>query len=280
MGVRQYRPITAGSRHRSVSDFAEITHVGPQKRLVERLPRTGGRNFNGRITCRHIGGGNVVKYRHVDFRRDKDNIAARVSTVEYDPNRSARIALLTYADGEKRYILAPKEIQVGDLLMSGEKVEPRPGNAMPLSGIPVGLQIHNVELVPGQGGKMIRTAGGVGQLVAREGDYAHVLLPSGSIRRVHVRCRATIGQLGNIDHATLSWGKAGKTRWLGIRPTVRGTAQNPVCHPMGGGEGRSGGGRHPCSPWGKPAKGGRTRKERKPSSRFIVRRRKSGRFQR
>ena len=275
MGVRQFKPTSAGSRHRSVSDFADITHVGPEKGLVEAKPRTGGRNFNGRITCRHIGGGNLIKYRQIDFKRNKDDIVARVVSVEYDPNRSCRIALLTYADGEKRYILAPKEIQVGDALMSGEKVEPRPGNAMPLATIPVGLQIHNVELVPGQGGKMIRSAGGVGQLVAREGDYAHILLPSGSIRRVHVRCRATIGQLGNIDHATLSWGKAGKSRWLGKRPKVRGVAMNPVDHPLGGGEGKSSGGRPPTSPWGK-AEGKKTRHRKKASTKHIVRGRKRG----
>jgi large subunit ribosomal protein L2 len=238
------------------------------------LPKTGGRNNQGEITCRHIGGGNKHRYRLIDFKRNKDNIPGKVTAIEYDPNRSAFIALINYLDGEKRYILAPHNLQVGEMVLSGEKVEPKVGNAMPLKSIPLGLLIHNIELQPGRGGQMVRSAGSFGQLMAKEGDYAHILLPSGEIRKVHQACRATIGQLSNIDWNNIVWGKAGRRRWRGIRPTVRGTAQNPVSHPMGGGEGRSGGGRHPCSPTGKLAKGGKTRIRRKPSSTFIIRRRK------
>jgi large subunit ribosomal protein L2 len=280
MGIRVYRPVSKGRRNSSVLDFAEITKSTPEKSLIEPLRKTGGRNNTGRVTCRHIGGGNRRFYRTIDFRRDKDNVPATVESIEYDPNRSCRIALLLYKDGERRYILAPNDIKVGDQLMSGEKVEPRPGNAMPLRSLPLGMQIHNVELTPGRGGQLARSAGAAAQLLAREGSYAHILLPSGEIRKVHSSCRATLGQLGNIEWAKINWGKAGRRRWMGIKPTVRGTAQNPVCHPMGGGEGRTGGGRHPCSPTGVLAKGGKTRQRRKPSSDFILRGRKRGRFQR
>jgi large subunit ribosomal protein L2 len=280
MGIRVYRPVSKGRRNSSVLDFAEITKSTPEKSLIEPLRKTGGRNNTGRVTCRHIGGGNRRFYRTIDFRRDKDNVPAAVESIEYDPNRSCRIALLLYKDGERRYILAPNDIKVGDQLMSGEKVEPRPGNAMPLRSLPLGMQIHNVELTPGRGGQLARSAGAAAQLLAREGSYAHILLPSGEIRKVHSSCRATLGQLGNIEWAKINWGKAGRRRCMGIKPTVRGTAQNPVCHPMGGGEGRTGGGRHPCSPTGVLAKGGKTRQRRKPSSDFILRGRKRGRFQR
>ena len=280
MGIRVYRPVTKGRRNSSVLDFAEITKSSPEKSLIEPLHKTGGRNNTGRVTCRHIGGGNRRFYRMIDFRRNKDNVPATVEAIEYDPNRSSRIALLLYRDGERRYILAPNDVKVGDQLMSGEKVEPRPGNAMPLRSLPLGMQIHNVELTPGRGGQLARSAGVAAQLLAREGDYAHILLPSGEIRKVHASCRATLGQLGNIEWAKINWGKAGRRRWMGIKPTVRGTAQNPVSHPMGGGEGRTGGGRHPCSPTGVLAKGGKTRQRRKPSSDFILRGRKRGRFQR
>jgi len=273
MGIKQYRPTTSSRRQGSVSDFADITKHEPERSLLAPLQKTGGRNVQGRITTRHIGGGSRRFYRIVDFRRDKDNIPAKVAGIEYDPNRSARIALLHYRDGEKRYILAPLGVGVGDELMSGDKVEPRPGNCMPLKNIPMGMQIHNVELVPGRGGQMVRSAGSVAQLSAKEGDYAHIILPSGEIRRLHQNCRATIGQLSNVDHMNVSYGKAGRTRHLGVRPTVRGVAQNPVSHPMGGGEGRTSGGRHPCSPTGVLSKGGKTRKRRKLSSQYIIRRR-------
>ncbi|MBM4081420.1 MAG: 50S ribosomal protein L2 [Planctomycetes bacterium] len=273
MGIKQYRPTTSSRRQGSVSDFADITKHEPERSLLAPLQKTGGRNVQGRITTRHIGGGSRRFYRIIDFRRDKDNVPAKVAGIEYDPNRSARIALLHYRDGEKRYILAPLGVGVGDELMSGDKVEPRPGNCMPLKNIPMGMQIHNVELVPGRGGQMVRSAGSVAQLSAKEGDYAHIILPSGEIRRLHQNCRATIGQLSNVDHMNVSYGKAGRTRHLGVRPTVRGVAQNPVSHPMGGGEGRTSGGRHPCSPTGVLSKGGKTRKRRKLSSQYIIRRR-------
>jgi len=274
MGIRNYKPTSPGRRFGSVSDFAEITRRGPEKSLVEPLKKTGGRNAHGRTTSRFRGGGHKRKYRIIDFKRRKDGVPARVAAIEYDPNRSARIALLHYRDGEKRYILAPVGLKVDDLVESGEQVEPKVGNCMPLKSMPLGLTVHNVELVPGRGGQLGRSAGAGVQLTAREGRYAHLLLPSGEIRKVPVECRATIGQVGNLDHQNISLGKAGRSRWKGRRPHVRGTAQNPVSHPMGGGEGRSGGGRHPCSPWGKLSKGGRTRSPRKPSSRFIIRRRK------
>ncbi|MBI4713295.1 MAG: 50S ribosomal protein L2 [Planctomycetes bacterium] len=274
MALREYRPTSPGRRLATVLDYSVLTKKKPEKGLLAPIKKTGGRNNQGEITCRHIGGGNKRMYRIIDFKRNKDNIPARVEAIEYDPNRSAFIALLCYQDGERRYIIAPKDIQVGEVLLSGESVEAKNGNCMPLKSIPLGLLIHNVEINKGRGGQMVRGAGGFAKLMAREGDYAHIQLPSGEIRKVLVECRATVGQVGNIDWNNIWWGKAGRRRYRGIRPTVRGTAQNPVCHPMGGGEGRTGGGRHPCSPNGKLAKGGKTRQKRNPSNVFIIRRRK------
>ena len=276
MGIIYYKPVTAGRRFASVSDFSEITKTKPEKSLLEPLRKTGGRNTEGKITAEHIGGGSRRHYRIIDFKRKKDNIPAKVASIEYDPNRSSRIALLHYADGEKRYILAPDKLQVGQTVMSGDKVEPEIGNCMPLRSIPMGLDIHNIELRVGQGGQLVRSAGGVAKLLAKEGNYAHVVLPSGEVRKVFDGCRATIGQLGNLDHSNIRLGKAGRKRWKGIRPHVRGVAQNPVAHPMGGGEGRSGGGRHPCSRTGLLAKGGKTRKKKALSNKFIIRRRRIG----
>ncbi|MBN1420732.1 MAG: 50S ribosomal protein L2 [Planctomycetes bacterium] len=273
MGIRHYKPTTPGRRLASVSDFAEITRKKPEKGLVQRIPNTGGRNNHGRITCRHMGGGHKRIYRIIDFKRTKDGIPCKVVAIEYDPNRSARIALVVYRDGEKRYILAPKGLEIGMVIQSGQGVEPRLGNCLPLRQIPPGLMLHNVELKAGQGGRLARSAGSYVQLVAKEGDYAHIALPSGEVRMIHLDCRATIGQVGNPDHNNVRVGKAGRTRWKGIRPTVRGSAQNPVSHPMGGGEGRRAGGRHPVSKWGKFAKGGKTRNPRKQSTDFIIRRR-------
>ncbi len=278
MAVKRYKCTSPGRRFASVADFSEITKRKPEKRLTEPLKKTGGRNFQGVATTRFRGGGHKRRYRLIDFRRDKDGVSAKVAAIEYDPNRSARIALLQYADGEKRYILCPDQLQVGDTVMSGEQVEPKVGNVMPLRNIPQGMTVHAVEMVPGRGAKIVRSAGAVGQLSAKEGKYAHVILPSGEIRKVHLDCRATIGQVGNSDHQGVRLGKAGRMRWLGRRGHVRGSAQNPVSHPMGGGEGRTGGGgRHPVSPTGVPAKGGKTRSRRKVSNKFIVRRRKAGR---
>lgn len=274
MGIKNYKPTSNGRRFGSTLDRAEITAKRPEKSLVVKLRRKGGRNNFGHITARHRGGGHKPLYRIIDFRRNKDGVPARVATIEYDPNRSALIALLHYRDGEKRYILAPKDIEVGQEIMSGEACEPRVGNCMPLRNIPTGLPIHNIELRVGQGGLIVRSAGASAQLMAKEGSYAQVALPSGEIRMVHLDCRATIGQVGNLDHQNVTLGKAGRKRWKGIRPTVRGTAMNPVAHPMGGGEGRSSGGRHPCSPSGVLAKGGKTRSRRKLSNKHIVRRRK------
>lgn len=276
MGIRYYKPVTAGRRFASVSDFSEITKTKPEKSLLEPLRKTGGRNTEGKITAQHIGGGSRRHYRIIDFKRKKDNIPAKVASIEYDPNRSARIALLHYVDGEKRYILAPDKLQVGKTVMSGNKVEPEIGNCMTLKNIPLGLDIHNIELRVGQGGQLVRSAGGVAKLLAKEGNYAHIVLPSGEVRKVFDGCRATIGQLGNLDHSNIRLGKAGRNRWKGIRPRVRGVAQNPVSHPLGGGEGRSGGGRHPCSRTGLLAKGGKTRKKKAISNRFIIRRRRIG----
>jgi len=274
MGVRKYKPTTAGRRNASVSDFSDITAKKPEKSLCQRLPRTGGRNNHGHITARHRGGGHRRLYRIIDFRRNKDGVPAKVASIEYDPNRSARIALLHYADGEKRYMLAPRGLEVGAIVRSGESAEPRTGNCMELRNIPTGLEVHAVELVPGQGAKMARSAGAGVQLLAKEGTMAVLALPSGEIRQVHHRCRATIGVVGNEDHNLVKLGKAGRKRWLGRRPHVRGTAKNPVSHPMGGGEGRTAGGRHPCSATGKLAKGGTTRSPSKPSNKHIIRRRK------
>lgn len=274
MGVRTYKPTTAGRRNASVSDFHDVTRSTPEKSLVVTLRKTSGRNNHGHITARHRGGGAKKRYRIIDFKRDKVDIPARVAHIEYDPNRTSRIALLHYADGEKRYILKPKGLQVGDILESGDHVEPKTGNCMPLRGIPNGLAIHNIELTPMQGGKLVRAAGMSAQLLGKEGNYAIVSLPSGEMRRIHLSCRATIGSVGNEDHLNVKLGKAGRKRHMGRRPHVRGTAKNPVAHPMGGGEGRTAGGRHPCSATGVLAKGGRTRSPRKTSNKHIIRRRK------
>ena len=274
MGLKQRNPRSAGQRWALLTDFSEVTRAKPEPSLLERHLSTGGRNNMGRITSRHRGGGVKRQYRIIDFRRDKDGIAARVATIEYDPNRRARIALLHYMDGEKRYILHPMELKVGDAVMSGAKAEIRPGHALDLSDIPTGTSIHNVEMQPGGGGKLGRSAGAQIILSAKEGEFALVTLPSGEVRKVNIRCRATIGQLGNADWLRINIGKAGRNRWRGIRPQSRGSAMNPVSHPMGGGEGRRAGGRHPVSPWGKPAKGGKTRQRRKVSNRFILRRRR------
>lgn len=274
MPIRKYKPTSPGRRFGSVLDFRDLTKKKPEKSLLEPKKRTGGRNNHGHTTSRFRGGGHKRQYRRIDFGRKKDGVPAKVASIEYDPNRSARIALLHYADGEKRYMLAPLGLRVGDQVVSGSKVEPKVGNCMELSEIPIGMTVHNVELEPGRGGKMARSAGASVQFSAREGSVAVLVLPSGEQRKVHARCRATIGQIGNLDHQNVNLGKAGRKRWLGRRPHVRGTAQNPVAHPMGGGEGRSGGGRHPCGPTGVLSKGGKTRSRRKPSSRFILRRRK------
>jgi large subunit ribosomal protein L2 len=279
MGIRRYKPTTPGRRGATVSDFAELTKgVAPQKNLMVRKKMHGGRNNQGRITARHRGGGHKRMYRLIDFRRDKDGVPARVHSIEYDPNRSARIALLHYVDGEKRYILAPAGLQKGDQLQSGPDAPPSVGNCLPLRSIPLGMAIHNVELQPGRGGRLCRSAGVSATLAAREADWAQINLPSGEIRRVPSACRATVGSIGNSDHDAIVIGKAGRNRWKGIRPTVRGTAMNPTDHPHGGGEGRTKGGRHPVSPEGKNAKGGGTRKRRKPSNASIVRRRRSRRY--
>jgi large subunit ribosomal protein L2 len=274
MGIKKYKPTSPGRRAGSVIDYAEITRTRPEKSLLRPKPRTGGRNNHGHMTSRHRGGGNKRRYRLIDFKRDKDGIPGKVFSIEYDPNRSCFIALLHYADGEKRYILAPLGLAVGQTLMSGIGAEPLTGNAMPLENIPVGLQLHNVEMHAGKGGQIGRSAGSYAQLTAREGKYALVQMPSGELRRIHVTCRATIGRLGNTDHQNVKLGKAGRKRHLGVRPHVRGTAMNPVDHPMGGGEGRTAGGRHPCSPTAVLAKGGRTRRKKHPTNKFIIRRRK------
>ena len=274
MKIRQYRPTSPGRRKASVLLKLELTKKPPEKSLIEPKKKTGGRNANGRITTRHHGGGAKRKYRIVDFKRKKDDVPARVVALEYDPNRSANIALLQYADGEKSYMLRPKDLKVGSTVISGEKVEPRVGNCMPLSSIPLGMIIHNVEIHPGRGGQLARSAGSYVQLAAKEGKFAILNLPSGEMRKVNISCRATLGQVGNLDHQNIRIGKAGRKRHMGIRPTVRGSAMNPVAHPMGGGEGRRSGGRHPVSKWGKPSKGGKTRKRNNPTDTYILRRRK------
>ena len=274
MPVKTYKPTSPGRRHGSVLDLSMLSKEGPEKSLLQPLKKTGGRNNRGRITSRRRGGGHKRRYRLIDFKRDKEGVPARVARMEYDPNRSSHIALLHYADGEKRYILAPLGLEVGATVMAGTGAEPTPGNSMTLAEIPIGLHVHNVELYPGRGGQMCRSAGCAAQLTAREGDYALILLSSGELRRVHVRCRATIGRVGNTDHQNVKLGKAGRRRHMGRRPKVRGTAMNPNDHPMGGGEGRTAGGRHPCSPSGVLSKGGRTRKKNHPTDRFILRRRK------
>jgi large subunit ribosomal protein L2 len=255
------------------SDFAEITKSRPDKALTEPLRRTGGRGNRGRTTIWFRGGGHKRRYRLVDFRRDKTGVIARVAAIEYDPNRSARLALLHYADGDKRYILCPEGLAVGGTVTSGEGADILPGNCLPLKSIPAGTLVHNLELRPGKGGQMVRSAGATAQLVAKEGDYAQVKLPSGEVRRVHVDCRATIGQVGNLDHKNVSFGKAGRSRWLGRRPHNRGVAMNPIDHPHGGGEGKTSGGRHPVTPWGRPTKGAKTRRNKR-TQKFIVKRRK------
>jgi large subunit ribosomal protein L2 len=273
MAVIKVKPTSPGRRAQSYTSFDEITSTTPEKSLLRAIKKTGGRNVHGRITCRHRGGGHKRHYRVIDFKRDKIGIPAKVATIEYDPNRSARIALLHYADGEKRYILAPINLKVGDTVVSGPEADIKPGNTLPLINIPLGTHIHNVELHLGKGGQIVRSAGTYAQLMAKEGSYALIKLPSGEVRMVLAKCKATIGQIGNVMHENISLGKAGRKRWLGRRPKVRGVAMNPVDHPMGGGEGRSSGGRHPCSPWGVPSKGFKTRRKRK-SSRLIVKKRK------
>jgi large subunit ribosomal protein L2 len=273
MPLRKRKPTSAGRRFQTVSDFSEITRNEPEKSLLAPKKKTGGRNNYGRKTARHRGGGHKQRYRIVDFKRDKDGVPAKVASIEYDPNRNARIALLHYLDGEKRYILAPARVKVGDRLQSGQGSEIRPGNALPLRYIPVGTTVHNVELKPGAGGRMGRGAGASIQLVAKEGDFATLRLPSTEMRRVPIDCRATVGEVGNPEAELISLGKAGRNRWKGVRPQTRGVAMNPVDHPLGGGEGKSSGGRHPVSPWGKPE--GRTRKKDKDSQKLIIRRRRS-----
>ncbi len=275
MPLKRFRPTSPGRRYMTVSDFGDITVAAPEKSLTSPLKQQAGRNSAGRITMRRRGGGHKRKYRIIDFKRDKDNIPARVASIEYDPNRSARIALLNYADGEKRYILAPLGVQIGQTVMSGEKAEIRPGNAMPMRFIPVGSFVHNIELKPMKGGQMVRSAGGAAQIIAREGKNVHLRLPSGEVRLVLQTCRATIGQLGNIEHENITVGKAGRSRWTGHRPKVRGSAMNPVDHPHGGGEGKAPIGRKsPMTPWGMPSLGYKTRAKNKKSDKFIVRSRK------
>ena len=274
MGLTKYKPTSPGRRHGSVLDFSEITAKKPERSLLRPLKKTGGRNNTGRITVRRRGGGHKRRYRAIDFKRNKDGVPGRVKTIEYDPNRSANIALVWYADGDKRYIVAPLGLEVGQTILSGRGADPLPGNAMLLADIPVGLMIHNIELHPGKGGQLCRSAGSYAQLQAREGNHAVVALPSGELRRIHVRCRATVGRVGNTDHQNVKLGKAGRRRHMGRRPKVRGTAMNPVDHPLGGGEGRTKGGRHPCSPTAVLSKGGRTRRPNKPTDKFILRRRK------
>ena len=274
MGLKTYRPTTASLRFTVGPSFEEITKKHPEKALIVRKKSVAGRNSMGRVTVRHRGSGHKRFIRIIDFKRDKHDIPAKVAAIEYDPNRSARIALLFYTDGDKRYILAPNGLKVGSSIVSGPHAEALEGNALPLSEIPLGTPVHNIEMHPGRGGQLVRGAGMAAQIMAREGEYAHVRLPSGEIRMINVRCYATVGQVGNLDHENISLGKAGRKRWLGWRPTVRGVAMNPIDHVMGGGEGRSSGGGHPRSPWGQLAKGKKTRCRRKPSGRFIIQRRK------
>jgi large subunit ribosomal protein L2 len=280
MPAKKFKPTSPGRRFMTVSDFAEITKAEPEKTLVESVKKTGGRNNKGRITTRHKGGGHKRRFRVVDFKRLKDGIPAKVASIEYDPNRSANIALLHYADGAKAYILAPARLRVGSTVESGPTADIKPGNALPLRNIPTGTLVHNVELKPGQGGKMARSAGSGVQLVGKDEGGAVLRLPSGELRRVPLTCRATVGQVGNVDHENISGGKAGRSRWRGKRPTVRGSAMNPVDHPHGGGEGKSKGGRHPVTPWGVPTLGKRTRRKHKESDRQIIRQRRRGKEKR
>ncbi len=277
MGLKRYKPTTSGRRLATVSDFSEITKVIPEKSLLLPLNKKSGRNNEGKITVRHRGGGSRRKYRVIDFKRNKNDVPAKVASIEYDPNRSANIALLHYVDGEKRYILAPVGLEVGNQIVSGEKVELQTGNCMPLKNIHLGSDVHNIELRPGEGGKIVKSAGSVARVLAKDGNYVHIILPSGEVRKIFHECKATVGRVGNTDHMGNRLGKAGRKRWKGRRPHVRGTAMNPVAHPLGGGEGRSHGGRHPCSPTGVLAKGGKTRRRKATSNNFIVRRRKSKR---
>lgn len=277
MAIKSYKPTSAGRRFMTTSTFAEITTDTPEKSLLAPVTRKGGRNSYGRITTRHQGGGHKRRYRIIDFLRDKDGVPGRVATIEYDPNRSCRIALVVYADGEKRYILAPAKLKVGDLIENGPGSDIKIGNALPMRNIPVGTMVHNIEMHKGRGGQIARSAGCSAQIMAKENDYATLRLPSGEMRLIHLDCRATVGEIGNADHENLTGGKAGRTRWLGIRPAVRGTCMNPVDHPHGGGEGATPPGRNPVTPWGVPTLGHRTRKKGKPSDKYIVRRRGSGR---
>lgn len=273
MAIRKLKPNTPGTRFMSISSFDEITRTTPEKSLTAPIKKSGGRNNHGRVTSRHRGGGHKQKYRIIDFKRDKKNIAAKVFSIEYDPNRTSRIALLHYIDGEKRYIIAPNGLKVGDTVMSGTGIEIKVGNALPLKEMPLASFIHNVELKPGKGGQLGRTAGASIQLLAKEGNMALLKMPSSEVRKVPIECMATYGTVGNADHENISLGKAGRSRWLGIRPHVRGVAMNPVDHPMGGGEGKTSGGGHPVSPWGQKAKGLKTRKRKNPTNKFIVKRR-------
>ena len=273
MGIKKYKPTTDGRRGMSGSDFAEITRTSPERSLLAPLKKNGGRNNRGRITARHRGGGHKRRYRIIDFKRDKVGVPGKVATIEYDPNRSARIALIHFVDGEKRYILHPHNLHVGDVIVTSDDADIKPGNAMHLSAVPLGTWVHNVELQPGRGGQMCRSAGSYAQVMAKEGNHVLLRLPSGELRQVHRTCQGTVGQVGNLEHENIKIGKAGRSRWLGRRPHVRGAAMNPVDHPHGGGEGRTTGGRHPVTPWGKPTKGAKTRSRKKPSNRFIVKRR-------
>ena len=273
MGTKKYKPTTPGRRFMSVVRNEELSDVKPEKSLLKPIRKKAGRNNTGRITVRHRGGGAKRNYRVIDFKRDKDGVPAKVASLEYDPNRSANIALLHYADGEKRYILAPLGLKVGQTVLSGKGADIKPGNALSLRDIPVGTMVHNIEMTPGGGGKLVRSAGAAAQLMAREGDYATLRMPSGEMRMIHAECKATVGQVGNLDHENISYGKAGRMRLLGWRPSVRGVVMNPVDHPHGGGEGKSTAGRHPVTPWGKPALGARTRKKNKASDKLIVKRR-------
>jgi large subunit ribosomal protein L2 len=273
MGLKVHKPTSPGRRFQTTLDLSEITRKGPEKSLLRPLSKTGGRNMYGRITSRYIGGRHKRLFRIIDFKREKIDIPARVVSIEYDPNRSANIALLSYLDGEKRYILAPQELRAGDTVMSGERVDIKPGNSLPLKNIPLGTLIHNIEMKPGKGAQLIRSAGTSAQLMAKEGKYAHIKMPSGEVRLIQLNCYATVGQVGNLDHENISIGKAGRTRWLGRNPRVRGVAMNPVDHPLGGGEGKSSGGRNPVTPWGVPTKGYKTR-QNKATDKYIMKRRR------
>ena len=273
MGLKTYKPTSPGIRFQTTLDFNETSRKKPERSLLLPLKKTGGRNVYGRITSRYMGGGHKRLFRIIDFKREKFDIPAKVASIEYDPNRSANIALLHYLDGERRYILAPMELRAGDTVTSGERVDIKPGNALPLKNIPLGTLIHNIEMKPGKGAQLIRSAGSSGQLMAKEGKYAHIKMPSGEVRLVQVNCYATVGQVGNLDHEKISVGKAGRTRWLGRNPRVRGVAMNPVDHPLGGGEGKTSGGRHPVTPWGVPTKGYKTR-QNKATDKYIIKRRR------